>query len=239
MSSLPKWPKLRPSWTAAQAAIADDFMRYWHDEVLPQRYGAVEKFNHEYVVKHAPSSFTRTLEVGAGLGDHIKFERLTDQQAANYTALEIRDNMAEAIRSRFPKVRTFVGDIESGLNVSDGYYDRIVAIHVLEHLPDLPRALSEIHRLLEKKKGVFSVVIPCEGGLGYTLARMVSSARIFKKRYGQSYSWFIRREHINSAREIVAELRARFVVQHSHFFPLHLPLVDSNLCLGLTLGPRH
>jgi ubiquinone/menaquinone biosynthesis C-methylase UbiE len=32
----------------------------------------------------------------------------------------------------------------------DGYFDRVIAIHVLEHLPDLPRALREISRLMKK-----------------------------------------------------------------------------------------
>jgi SAM-dependent methyltransferase len=233
-----KWPKTLPDWSPAQAAIADDFMRYWHDEVLPQRYGAVERFNHQYVVRHAPPGFVRTLEVGAGLGDHIKHERMNAAQAAQYTALELRDNMAVAIKVRFPWVRTLVGDIERGLDLPDGTFDRIIAIHVLEHLPNLPRALDEIHRLLDKRCGVFSVVIPCEAGLGYALARSVSSARIFRRRYGQSYRWFIEREHINSAREVMSELYTRFVVRHRSFFPLGLPIVDANLCIGLTLGPR-
>jgi len=238
MTVTSKWPKIRHPWTPAQEAIADDFMRYWHEEVLPQRYGAVERFNHEYVVRHAPTNFTRTLEIGAGLGDHIKFERLSAHKAANYFALEMREIMAQKILARFPQVRTIVGDVEAGLALEDGYFDRIVAIHVLEHLPDLPRALQEVHRLLERVAGVFSVVIPCEGGWGYALARSVSSARIFRKRYGESYRWFIEREHINSAREIIAELRKLFVVEHSHFYPLKLPLVDVNLCIGLTLRPR-
>jgi ubiquinone/menaquinone biosynthesis C-methylase UbiE len=233
-----KWPKTLPVWTPDQAAIADDFMRYWHEQVLHQRYGAVERFNHEYVVRHAPREFSSTLEIGAGLGDHIKYERMSAAQTAQYTALELRDNMAAAIKERFPAVRTLVGNVEHGLDLPDGAFDRVVAIHVLEHLPDLPRALGEIHRLLDKQRGVFSVVIPCEGGLGYALARAVSSARIFRRRYGQSYRWFIEREHINSAREVVSELRARFVVRHRSFFPLGLPLMDANLCLGLTLAPR-
>jgi SAM-dependent methyltransferase len=233
-----KWPKKLPVWTPAQTAIADDFMRYWHDEVLSSRYGAVERFNHGYVVRNRPSDFVRTLEVGAGLGDHIKHERLSEVQTANYTALEMRDTMADAIKKRFPGVRTCVGDIERGLDLPGAYFDRVVAIHVLEHLPDLPRALKEIHRLLDKRRGVLSVVIPCERGLGYALARSVSSARIFKRRYRQSYRWFIEREHINSAREIMAELSKPFVLQHRQFFPLGAPLVDINLCIGLTLRPR-
>ena len=40
-----KWPKVLPPLTAEQQAISDDFMQYWH-EVLPKRFGIVERFNH-------------------------------------------------------------------------------------------------------------------------------------------------------------------------------------------------
>ena len=62
-----KWPKTFPPLTVEQERIRDDFMRHWH-EVLPRRYGVVERFSHGYVVDHAPPGFARTLEVGAGLG---------------------------------------------------------------------------------------------------------------------------------------------------------------------------
>jgi hypothetical protein len=81
-------------------------------------------------------------------------------------------------------------------------------------------------------------VIPCEGGLAYSLARKISAQRIFEKRYKQSYRWFIDREHINRPQEILEELSPYFEVTHRSFFPLKLPLVFSNLCIGLTLRPK-
>ena len=39
--------------------------------------------------------------------------------------------------------------------------DRVLAIHVLEHLPDLPRAVAEMHRLCNKATGKLYVVLPC------------------------------------------------------------------------------
>jgi SAM-dependent methyltransferase len=237
MDAVAKWPKVVPALTAEQAEIADDFMRYWHEEVLPQRYGFVERFNHAYPAEDA-RAFVRTLEVGAGTGEHLRHETLTAEQRREYVALELRTNMAEAIRRDFPEVQTLVGDIERGLPYPDGHFDRIVAIHVLEHLPNLPCALAEIARLLEPRRGFLSVVIPCEGGVGYTLARKVSSARIFERRYNSSYDWFIAREHVSTAREILAELNRLFLVRRRRFFPLLVPAIDLNLCLGLTLTPK-
>jgi hypothetical protein len=133
-----KWPKTFPALTPEQKRISDDFMRYWH-EILPRRYGLVDAFNHKYVVRFAPKDFRRTLEIGAGLGGHLAYEKLTPDQIENYVALEIRQNMADEIKLRFPAINVYVGDCQARLDIQDGYFDRILAIHVLEHLPNLSR----------------------------------------------------------------------------------------------------
>jgi len=232
-----KWPKQLPPLTPEQERIRDDFMAHWH-EVLPRRYGLIERFNHLYPVRHAPARFRTTLEIGAGLGEHLAWERLTPEQEQNYVALELRPQMAEAIRRRFPRVQVRVGDCQERLDFPDGHFDRILAVHVLEHLPNLPAAVRELRRLCHSARGVFSVVLPCEGGWAYGLARRLSAQRIFEKRYRQPYEWFIRREHLNRPAEIFEELAPHFVTVHRAWFPLGLPGVGCNLCLGLTLRPK-
>jgi len=232
-----KWPKVLPSLTPEQQRISDDFMEHWH-AVLPRRYGVLEDFNHRYPLKHAPASFRTTLEIGAGLGEHLAYEPLTPEQERHYVALEVRENMAARIRQRFPRVQVVVGDCQARLDFPDGSFDRILAVHVLEHLPNLPGALREMRRLCHPVRGLCSVVIPCEGGLAYGFARRLSAQRIFEKRYDQSYDWFIRREHLNRPSEIIQELAPHFDVLHRSFFPLKLPLVFCNLCIGLTLRPK-
>jgi SAM-dependent methyltransferase len=233
---LHQWPKTFPPLTAEQERIRDDFMKYWH-EVLPRRFGIVEKFNHLYPVRHAPE-FRRTLEIGAGLGEHLEYERLTPEQEQNYHALELRENMSREIRRRFPRVQTITGDCQQRLPFPDGAFDRVLAIHVLEHLPNLPAAIAEVYRVCDKERGVFSVVIPCEGSLAYTLARRCSAQRLFERRYHQPYRWFIEREHINVPAEILGALEPYFTVGHRSFFPIPLPLLFCNLVIGLTLQPR-
>ena len=128
-----KWPKTFPSLTPEQQRISDDFMKHWH-EVLPNKFGVIDRFNHSYPVTHAPAAFSRTLEIGAGIGEHLKYEKLTPEQESAYHALELRENMSAAIRERFPNVQTVTGDCQARLPHPDGYFDRILAIHVLEHL---------------------------------------------------------------------------------------------------------
>ena len=109
---------------------------------------------------------------------------------------------------------------------------------MLEHLPNLPSAIRELHRVCDKARGVFQIVIPCEGGLAYSLARRISSQRMFEKRYGQPYDWFIKREHINVPAEIFEEIEPWFAREQSSYFPLPVGLEFCNICIGATFRPR-
>ena len=224
------WPKRVPDFTDEQQRVRDAFMARWL-EVLPSRYGRIERFNHEYPVE--PGASGRTLEIGAGLGEHLKYEDLSRQ---DYYAVELREDLARAIRERYPEVTVIAGDCQERLPFDNRYFDRVVAVHVLEHLSDLPRALDEIARLLAPG-GHFHAVIPCEGGLAYSVARRISAQRIFEKEFGMSYEWLIRSEHVNVPWEILMELRKRFRLVRSRYFPFRVPSVALNLVIGLTLEP--
>ena len=226
-----QFPKVLPTLTEEQKWIREDFVNYWH-QVLPNRYGIVEKFNHGYPLRLISPTAKRTLEIGAGRGEHLRYENFNNQE---YTALELRAEMAAAIRADFPAVEIVIGDCQEHIEVSDNYFDRVLAIHVLEHLPNLPKALDEIKRIL-KPNGLLSIVIPCEGGFAYSLARNLSARRIFEKRYKQSYDWFVACEHINLPHEIIEELKKKqFSIINRAFFPILVPIINLNLCIGLTL----
>lgn len=229
------WPKRIPELTAEQVRISNDWMKHWLDEQMTQKayLRLVENFNQRYPLRSAKSG-GRTLELGAGVGAHCHWENLGNQE---YYCNELRDELAKKIQERFPRAHTAVGDCQQRLDFSEHFFDRVIAIHVLEHLPNLPGALAEVHRLL-KPGGRFSVVIPCEGGTVYSLARRVSSQRMFEKRYAWSYREYIRTEHVNTANEVLAVLEEKFVVKHRTFFPTLVPAVDFNLLIGLTLEPR-
>lgn len=224
-----KWPKALPELTAEQQRVRDDFMRYWHEQ-LPSRYGLIERFNHGWPARRGHG---RTLEIGAGLGEHIRWETNT----RGYVAVELREEMAARLRKAHPTVEAVVADCQERLPFPDGSFDRVLAIHVLEHLPNLPAALAEIRRVL-RRGGCLLVVIPCEGGLAYGLARRVSAERMFVRRYRMPYDWCIRSEHINVPAEIRAELALDFRQVASRWFPLVVPSVELNLVLGLELRPR-
>lgn len=234
MTEKTKWPKITPLLSSEQLIAREKWMRLWH-ETLPKRFSMIEKFNHSFPSLLFNPSVTnrrlpRTLEVGAGLGEHAHWENLKNQE---YTMLEYREEWCHQLRAQNPGCKVIHGDIQGRLEYPDGYFDRIIAIHVLEHLPDLPKALSEIHRLLVPG-GQFDIVIPCEGGLAYGFARKISSERMFKKNFGMDYGPIIRAEHVNTCAEILEELsRLSWIRTRSKHFPLLIPLWTANLCLGL------
>lgn len=234
-----KWPKILPPLSPKQHFISNDFMKHWH-EILATRteFSLIEKFNHNYAAKHTSRDFLTTLEIGAGIGEHLKYEKLTPEQKQNYVALELRQNMAEKIKKHHPEITVQVGDCQTTLPYKNNYFDRILGIHILEHLPNLPATIKEMHRLCNKNYGTFSVVIPCEGSLIYTLGRRISAQRIFERRYQQSYQWFIEREHINKPNEIIEEINPYFTIEHRCFFPFAIPIINFNLCIGMTLRPK-
>ncbi|HEY2566570.1 MAG TPA: class I SAM-dependent methyltransferase [Candidatus Aquirickettsiella sp.] len=238
MSDNIKWPKMFPELTAKQKMISNDFMYYWHT-ILPKKYISIENFNNNYVIKNKPLDFIKTLEIGAGLGEHLFYETLSYEQRKNYVALELRANMAEQIKNNHPDIQVIVADCQQKIPVQDNEFERILAIHVLEHLPNLPAAIKEIYRVCHKKNGFFAVVIPCEKGMAYSFARKISAQRIFEKRYKQSYKWFIEREHVNVPKEIIEEITPYFKLESQKFFPFNwLPFIWCNLCIGFIFKPR-
>jgi len=233
-----KWPKVLPPLTPEQRRISDEFMKRWHEQ-LPSRYGIVERFNHSFPVRNSHPGFRASIEIGAGLGEHLHYEKLTAEQEKNYCAVELRENMAAEIRRRFPNIQAVTGDCQAHLDFPDGHFDRYIAVHVLEHLPNLPACIREAHRLLDKQRGQMLVVIPCEGSPAYALARKISAERVYNRHFKGGYGWLIAREHINRPREIMEELRPYFTVERKAFFPLpFLPFAFNNLCIGLSLRPR-
>src|SRR5260221_9927416 len=100
-----------------------------------------------------------------------------DRQA--YHCIELRAPMADEIRRKYPSVTPVVGDCQQRLPYDDGYFDRIISIHVLEHLPNLPATIDEAYRVL-KPEGIMSVVLPCDPGMLYEFR--ASAERLFKSR---------------------------------------------------------
>ncbi len=205
-----------------------DWINEFLSSVKASHFGWVSRFDHTFPVRSAcPGG--RTLEIGAGTGTHLPYE-----PEGEYVALESSDELAVQIPRR-DGLTVLVADCEQRLPWDDNSFDRVLAIHLLEHLYNLPAALEEVARVL-RPDGVFCVVIPCEGGRLYSLGRHFTTKRMFEKRYQVPYEWMIRRDHCNTAREVLGELENRFRVRRRSFFPFKVPVIDVNLVVGIELS---
>jgi len=174
-----KWPKAMEILSEKEEMARDTFMKLWH-ETLPKKYGIIEKFNHCYPQRSKKKTRERILEIGAGLGEHIHYE-LPDWK--EYCCVEIRPEMADVIANKHgSEVKVIVQDCQKKMPFDNDYFDRVLAIHVLEHMPNLPACIKEILRVL-KPDGLFTICIPCEGGLLYRIAREISAKRVFQKHF--------------------------------------------------------
>lgn len=85
----------------------------------------------------------RILEIGGGQGYFA--ERLRDELGAVVVGIDVSPRMVELQRSRGVDAR--VGDVQS-LPFDDASFDAVSAQYMLYHVPDLPRGLAEIARVL-------------------------------------------------------------------------------------------
>jgi len=227
-----RWPKPRVVLTEAERSA----LERWYQDWMPnfhQTFSVVHRFNHHFVASlplpAAREGRLRTLEIGGGSGDHVRLEDLSKQ---DYYAVELRPEFLETLAGLIGKDHCVLGDVQDGVPWPDAYFDRVIAIHVLEHLHDLPLALKEIERVL-KPGGVFDIVLPCEAGALYWFARQISSKRMFEKEFDVSYERIIKSDHVNTYAEVEAELERRFDVRVKRFFPFAVPSVHANICVGL------
>ena len=228
-----KWPKRLPPLSGEQERIHREFITYWL-EVLPAKYGFVEAYHRKFILENMVNR-GRALEIGAGVGAQIPHLLA---HSSEYAAVEIEPDRVEAIRRRFPGVQVHLGDCQEPLGFPSGYFDEVFAIHILEHLPRLPDALAEIRRVL-KADGRLIAIIPCEGGLAYSLGRKLTTERIFKRKYKMDYGWLARSEHVNSPDEIVSELNAYFDILKAEYWPLGVKSINLNILIALVLKPKH
>lgn len=111
----------------------------------------------------------RVLEVGCGTGSmwEGKIETLPEDTTVELT--DFSSGMVELARGKFrhiANVTTRVMDIQS-IDAADNSYDVIIANLVLQHVPDLPRAIAEVYRVLKPQGIFYTLTFGKNGGIRF------------------------------------------------------------------------
>ena len=230
------WPKKVIQLTPEQARTKSDWESYWLGDGI-QRYSFVERFNERVFssLQMGDVPRKRTLEIGPGKGNFVTRYLKPGEE---YFCVDRREDFCRDLAPVVSEGHAVCADVQEKMPFDDGFFDRIIAVHILEHLPDLPAALAEVRRLLTPA-GAFDVVIPCEGTILYSLGRKLSSERAFKRRFSEDFGPIIKSDHVNTAQEIIEELERDFVIETRFFSPLtRVPVVALNLLAGFRLKKR-
>ena len=176
--------------------------------------------------------FSRVLEVGAGTGEHLPFVR------HGYDEYILSDMDPEALKVAKEKLQT--GDNRENLvfaqhegqilEYPDSTFDRVIAVHVLEHIYQPHLAIKEWMRVL-KPQGLLSVLIPSDPGIAWRLGRCLGPRKQALEQ-GIAYDYIMAREHVNSSINLIALLRHYLPDSRESWWPFKIRSVDINLFIA-------
>lgn len=202
---LSRFPKARPGLPPAfQAIYAAQYKENREGEStaasLSQR---LESWMHRKVAADVADGRPRaTLELGAGTLNQLPYE----PASAPYDVVEPFRALFEDSPRR-ARVRDVFADLSEV--PLDRRYERITSIAALEHICELPPVLARSARLLTPD-GVFRAAIPAEGGFLWRMGWTFTTGLEFRLRHGLDYGVMMRHEHVNTAAEIEALVKAMF-----------------------------
>lgn len=171
--------------------------------------------------RHVPE----VLEVGAGTMAHIPFVR---HRFDRYIASDFDQEVLNAVDSRdLPKGVELMKLDGKELPFPDNSFDRLIATHVLEHVPFPHLAIQEWVRVL-KPGGTLSLILPCDPGMAWRLGRYFGPRKQAEEA-GLPYDYYMAREHINSIFNLRNLLEFHFPNRNTAWWPMRIPLPDINL----------
>jgi ubiquinone/menaquinone biosynthesis C-methylase UbiE len=131
---------------------------YYHwNYLFPIKYIQLYRFR-SIIDLLGPAPVGRLLEAGTGSG---VFLPELSRHGRELHACDVHgrmDAVAEMVRSEGLSVKLKVASIQE-TGYPDGFFDAVVAVSVLEFVPDLDAALTEIRRIL-KPDGIFLTICP-------------------------------------------------------------------------------
>jgi phosphatidylethanolamine/phosphatidyl-N-methylethanolamine N-methyltransferase len=215
--ALPDYDRLVACWLANYDQANYD--RGPAARVLRKTHGLIE-------VPFGPDvSYSQVLEVGAGTMAHLPFVR---HRFDRYIASDFDQSVLDAVDSRTLPEKVELQKLDgSMLPFADDSLDRLIATHVLEHVPAPHLVIREWVRVL-KPGGVLSLILPCDPGLAWRMGRYLGPRKQAEKA-GLPYDYYMAREHINSIYSLHQILSYHFPKREVTWWPCRVPIPDINL----------
>lgn len=184
------------------------------------------KKSHEWSEKNFDRTmrFNRVLEVGAGSGVHIDY---VHHQFDIYYMTDLNELFINQAKIKANNKIKFQIEDATKLSFQNNNFDRVIATHILEHVPNPHEVLMEWARVL-KPGGVLTIVLPCDPGVAWRLGRYCCARENFIKQ-GLDYDYWMAREHINPINNLVALIRTYFNDIKENWKPFGIPSIDLNL----------
>ena len=164
----------------------------------------------------------RILEIGGGANPHFKIIDLE-----NVNEYWISDNeylLKETYTKNDEKLdfKIFNHNAEADSGYSEFFkknikFNRIIASHVWEHLPNPEEIFLKWINLLDEN-GRLDIAIPCDPGILFRLGQLVGRKKAMKN-YGMSFKeveLMLSREHINSCQNLLKIVK--FYTDSKYFF---------------------
>lgn len=213
----------------------DDYYKRWAEAYDNSNYekglaATLMKRGHALLEKRFPagSYCESVVEVGAGSGAHFPFVQHGYGQYVMTDASDlILDKARKATVAPAKGQVIFQRENAAQLSFSDASFDRLIAAHVLEHMPNPHEVLREWARVV-KPGGVLSLLLPCDPGMLWRLGRHFGP-RSAAEKAGIAYDYWMAREHINSINNLISLIRYYFDDVDEGWFPLPVPSIDLNL----------
>jgi phosphatidylethanolamine/phosphatidyl-N-methylethanolamine N-methyltransferase len=182
----------------------------------------------------ADKFFQDVIEVGAGSGAHLHFvQHEFDRYVMCDTNLEILRS-ARPPEHLLKKVEIHQADAIE-LPFPDDSFDRLIATHVLEHLPRPQDVLQEWTRII-RPSGVLSIILPCDPSIPWRLGRTLGPRKAGQDA-GLPYDYFMAIEHINPIHNLVKIIDALFPEKRVRWWPFpFVPLHDVNLIYAVNIS---
>jgi len=213
-----------PSWDSLEANWLENYEEANYDDslsssVLTRTHSIVEKDN------RLNAHYGTVLELGVGTMAH--FPHVT-HSFDKYIASDHDPKVVEFLNSKtWPHGVEILKLKGSTLPFEDDSIDRVIATHVLEHIPHPVDALTEWTRVL-KPGGVLSLILPCDPGWAWRFGRYFGP-RSSGKKAGLPYDYYMACEHINSIFNLRELVKFHYPDRKDWYWPLKVPVPDINL----------